>query len=350
MSTQRFVNHLAIVSLLSMACASTDREPQTAMDTYEEDRILGENMGDGSFAQCTRSMADVHGHEASCESKENERRKLDCAITATMYWRGCGVPKDHRKAEELYAQACRLGSTPSCSMQALLVAGRDPAAVPQVVAIFESSCERGDVHACGNLGVVLTTRVPSADRKQVARGLALLEEACDRYGNHCVAYARVVSERRLQEHYAEATHLLKSSCDKRHLESCNQLAQHYEQGSLGILDQSLAADLASRACDRGHLPACYTVGLMLAEGHGFGRDEARAAMMLYDLCTKRVADSCFSVAWMVEKGRGVKPDARKAMELHRYGCKLGSKESCESLASGAREHPDPGERSPRLDE
>lgn len=313
-------------ALLALACGPFDQaHPRSSADIMrEEEHLLGDNDGTGHDPVCHYSADDVLGMERSCVS----RSRLDCTMSATMYWRGCGVPKDLGHAEELYGRACQLGSIGSCDMQATLMIRREPRALSYVRPLLQYSCDQGSMRGCSNLGIVLVHE-PDRTPETVMKGVALLKRACTaEVSFSCEHFAQVAIERKLTAEFEDARKGLKAACGQGQLSACYGFAVSTENGDLGVTDYYDAADTASRACERGHLASCHAVAFMLLRGHGFPRDDRKAAMLLHFACTKGLREACDSLGEALEKGVGVTQNPKLALDYYRFACGMGSESGC----------------------
>jgi len=255
----------------------------------------------------------------------------DCIRAGVAYWRGCGAEEDQSRAETYLGKACGLGSATSCRLQAQVIIESTRPRPSDAAAILDQACSRGSRQACGDFGVVVTTRMKNADAAVKERGISALFAAC-RAGHpqFCIRLATIVERQQLSQHFPDVRMVLQEACHSHYLDACYSLAIAAEDGTLGVKDYGLGATLASQTCQKGHQPSCNAFGHMFVLGHGVAKDPYRGARLFYAACQQRYAPACHSMGEAVEKGWGVGPDHEKAREFYRYACKIGSAPSCDT--------------------
>jgi TPR repeat protein len=307
-------------------------------------------VGDADFAalgddelEVERIVEQVNAVESACEVTPQQLAAMvvgcdqglrgDCIRAGVGYWRGCGAAPDQAHAEKFLERACSLGSQTSCRLQAQVILESKTPRPAEAAAVLERACRIGGKRACGDLGVVLTTRLTNPTATDRERGITVLLGAC-RAGYHvfCTRLATIIERQKLSRHFEDARLVLKQACDSNYLDACYTLAITLEDGTLGLRDYDMGADLAARTCRRDHQPSCNALGHMFVLGHGVAKDPYRGAQLFYAACRQRYAPACHSMGEAVEKGWGVGPDQGKAREFYQYACTIGSDYSCALLS------------------
>lgn len=313
-----------LVGIVGTACAPVS-PIRTGHDTEAAElAALGEKT-DGEPEPCRYGEAEVNAFSVSCEQGERN----DCLRAAVSRWRGCGGCVDLVRAEEGFARACKLGSQLGCSMQAtVMMAGPRPR-VPESLALYEGACAAGVQRACGNVGVMLTTRVPDPTPIQIDRGVGLVQNACAAgFHNFCSALGPIVAQWKLRTRFDETRRLMRSSCETGNLGACFSLAMAMKEGTLGTRRLDEGAHWASVACERGHLPSCNELGYMLVNGEGIEKNQTAGAALFYSACERGFAVACDSMGEAIENGWGFPADPVKAREFYNHACSMGNEYSC----------------------
>ena len=324
---------LLAIPLAVPACVKPSPGPRTAEPaTLRDDEIeVGRIVEDVNAVEsaCEVTPAQMSDFVANCDRNVRD----DCIRAGVGYWRGCGSTVDQVRGEGYLHKACVMGSLTACRLQAQAISeSRNPRA-REAAAILDRACRIGGTQACGDLGVVLTTRLRNPSVADQERGIALLFGAC-RSGYHvfCTRVATIIERKKFSQHYSSARMALEQACDVGYLDACYTLAITSEDGTLGIRDYKVAAALATEACRKDHQPSCNALGYMFVLGHGVTKDSYRAAQLFYASCVKHYAPACHSMGEAVAKGWGVGPDQQKAREFYQYACAIGSDDSCKMLA------------------
>ncbi|HEX2878650.1 MAG TPA: tetratricopeptide repeat protein [Polyangiaceae bacterium] len=331
----RLVGALALFTCLT-ACNTTKVSAQSPSEAPEpnseaeaELARLGEVApGAAEDPKCTHDPASVALLEQRCTVGSRDA----CIQAALAHWRGCGVAQDNLRAEELFATACGLGSVASCSMQAYLMGQGPSPRVEEARKLYERTCHQGLVRACGNLGIVLTTKLESPSSADVEKGIQLIHRACvDGPPYYCAPLLLVVEKRNVKAWFERARNAVGHACNAGNLDSCYALGNAVEDGTVGMQDYVIAARLHNFACERGHMPSCNSAGYMMIQGHGYTKDPYAGAALFYYACGNGFAAACDSFGEAMENGWGFKQDKGKAAEFYRYACSMGHAHSCKRL-------------------
>jgi uncharacterized protein len=332
------VGRWVVVVLIGLSgCAASQNRLQAAEaiplvdDERDVEKTIEQVNTIGSACEVTPEQ--VEQMVAGCDRGLRD----DCIRTGVAYWRGCGTPADETQGEKYLEKACGLGSLTSCRLQAQVIAdGAKPRPV-EAVAVLDKACKKGGQPACGDLGVVLTTRSTQPSTKDVERGVTFLLETCRAgYSVFCNRFALVIELKKLSHHFSEARIALRQACDSNYLDACWTLARTLEDGTLGSRDYVLGAKLADHACRKDHQPSCNALGYMFVRGHGVAQDPYRGAQLFYAACAEGYPPACGSMGEATEKGWGVEPDQQKALEFYQRACALGNEHSCALISSPSR--------------
>src|SRR5438132_3841645 len=100
-------------------------------------------------------------------------RAAACYELANAYKSARGVPRDLKKAADLWRRACKLGDKDACADDAFaLVLGTGQYADPvPALARLEKYCKQGQQRACGNLGTLFAQGYGGKDGPERAPGL-----------------------------------------------------------------------------------------------------------------------------------------------------------------------------------
>jgi len=128
--------------------------------------------------------------------------------------------KDAHEAQDLYERACRLGLATGCTNWGAHVWTHCKNVSSTCLArVFDKTCKSGDPWGCGMVARLLVEN--SKSPLDHARGIIMLEQACDE---------------------APIT--------------CRMLARYVEKGNFGSPDPAWVEDLMIQGCDGGDVTAC----------------------------------------------------------------------------------------------
>jgi TPR repeat protein len=270
-------------------------------------------------SRCVRTAEEVVDMQRQC----SQEHWADCVYAGTMYTEGCGVSQNRVVAEALYQRACGFGSVLGCAM-----AGITTKDIEQGMALLERPCSLGYVQACGSLGIKLLSRGDEAD---VERATELLDEACRKDTRYCGTLGELVRKQKDRPRFKATRAHLERACETRDLKACETLANALEDGSLGMVDHELAADLNATLCyERDHLPACNSLGYMAVLGRGGDKNPMAGSWLFYNACKRGYGPACDSMGEAMANGWAGRRRRGSALAFYDRGCKLGSPDGCES--------------------
>ena len=246
--------------------------------------------------------------ERACELKSGS----GCATLGFLYATGKAVPKDDKKATELYRKSCELGDSQGCYNAGLMFdSGRgvkEDAA--KAAADYQKACDLGSSTGCTNLGFLYERgRGVKEDRQ---RALALYQRGCDG-----------------------------SSCSPSNLAGCVNVGRAYRDGIGVAADKARAAEIFRAACERRDVPgdpqaaangarACSLLGGLLIAGEGIPKDPEHGRDFSILGCDRGDGFGCFNAA--ICYSSGAEADPAKAASFFDRACKLGDGEGCHALA------------------
>lgn len=220
--------------------------------------LLDQTCRAGDQASCDQAALELEQQPNRDEWRVGEYRYLSCLAgsgsactdAGKRLYDGVGFSQDRELAFTLFDQACAIDSWKCEGAEA---ARKTPA--------LSEACSSGDGIACAGLGQALTTsESPLAD---FARGRELLVRAClDGLDDFCGDAARSYTfamdwQDRTQTDLG--LDLLEKGCAAGDMESCSELAEHLEEGTLVGQDEERAIRLYLNACKGGHNLACHRV-------------------------------------------------------------------------------------------
>ncbi len=209
-----------------------------------------------------------------------------CTQVAAQFEAGRDVPKDERRAVELYEQACRRGDKVGCvHLGAMLEEGRGVAVnIDRAVDLYIDACQHGVRLGCIRFGVLKAGVLKASDEAAARKKeiVALYQAGCDVYIAHAcasLAFALDMDDLASPERVIE---LYKRACDGRSPLGCGMLGARYSSG-LGVpKDQKRAQELYTIGCEGGHFASCLNLAYGLERDQFGAKDEARAARLSQD--------------------------------------------------------------------
>jgi TPR repeat protein len=312
------------------ACGRADSGPRAAapraapgtgapaVGTPQQEVVVLAREFPSTESGCNRTAEEVVAMHRRC----SETRWPDCVYAASMYATGCGVAEDRARAQALYEQSCRFGSSAGCLMGAAIAPD-----VERRITLLELPCARGDTYSCGALGAQLVDRGRQAD---VARAADFIEKACRaEQPSFCSDLGALVIKWRLEPRFGITRLLLDRACKANDPESCHVLARALDDGAFGFVDGPWAASRMSIAChELSHLPSCQALGHMFVLGRSVKKDLATAAHYFDEACKRYHAPSCDSMGEALEKGWFGPPEPAKALSFYGRGCQLDDAHAC----------------------
>ncbi|MEO1045929.1 MAG: hypothetical protein AAFX04_10855 [Pseudomonadota bacterium] len=217
-----------------------------------------------------------------------------CAWEGVLHYRGYGVARDTRRAEQLWRGACAADADDGCRFLAnyLEEQGRTkgqpskeaqnlfstfcakearPWAClgsaqmlgvkrPQAVQLLQRGCEQGEgdrLAVCAEYAAQIITR---RDAKSVDMAEGFLDSACDAgVARSCYIIGRhgfTTNARLGKVTPGEAGFYLRRGCDLDHAAACHDLADAYINNRMRQFRYRVAIMLMLKSCRLGHMPAC----------------------------------------------------------------------------------------------
>lgn len=204
-----------------------------------------------------------------------------------------GMPKDAKRAVELWGVGCKSGYGEACTSLALYL--EDKRLFREAAEIGTKGCSAGDPHACTEVAVLafFGRGVPQnrpAAFKLWLRGCKLRDwNACNNAGVmilHGIDGA--------PKNPAAARKLFTAACASPGKEGCGNLADCYELGLGGPKDFAMAVKLGLEACSAGGASSCASTGLLIEE-NGDKPEYKKKALELYEKgCAMPAGGGCFT--------------------------------------------------------
>lgn len=277
--------------------------------------------------------------ERSCELQSG----AGCAHLAFLYATGKLVPKDDRRATQLYVRSCDLGDAQGCFNVGLMAdQGRGGARnLPRAVAKYEEACAGGSATACTNLGYFYEKGI--GVKKDAARGVALYQRGCDGTAcppsnlNGCLNVGRAFRDGiGMEKDASRAASIFQQACDREpdpadsgapenRSRACSLLGALYLEGNGVEKDPARGRQLSELGCERGDGYGCFNAAVTEP-------DLAKAASFLERACEAGDGEGCHDLGVAYEKGSGVTRNRRRAGELYAKACSLGFKQACQKKA------------------
>lgn len=231
----------------------------------------------------------------------SEGSAADCYTLGDWYRQGINVPKDARRAAQLFQRACTANVAIACN-------------------------ELGTLYEEGN-GVA----------KNVSRALQLYQQACDaKQGVGCVNLGRAYDLGIfVAKNLGRAAQLYQQSCDLNDATGCGRLASDYLNGTGVVNDATRAFGLYQKACDGNEFLSCAHLGRMYQEGAVVTADAARAAALYRKACDGGEANGCGLLAVAYSIGSGVSLDVTRARAFYRRACDGGVAVACSQVDAKA---------------
>jgi uncharacterized protein len=263
---------------------------------------------DAGEALLRESPPDLAGAAARFEEACADGQLRACTSLGLQLQDGRGVPREPRRAEALYEQACQGGLGVGCLNLAWLhqtgnagIADQEAAARAYGLALdkLRASCAPPDPTDCANLGLVLETGF----------GVTLPDPRGAK----------------------EAWEL---GCDHGEADACTNLAlASLERGEPDVASD---VDQLTRACREGSASGCKALGQVLYRGAmGIPRDPARAVGVLTRACDLGEPTGCTSLSGLLAAADEVRADPARALGAAARGCSLGDSTGCLILAHNA---------------
>jgi TPR repeat protein len=236
------------------------------------------------------------------------------------------------------------------------------------IADLEIACQKGDAHACANLGEHYYFGIGVAP--DGAKAFEYSSRACgqeDALG--CKGMGNVyASGFGAQRDPNKAFELYKKSCDMGNQTACGNLGLSYKTGKVVVQDYKHAVKLFLQACEANDPSGCYHLGEMYNTGSGTDKDQEKALSSFKKSCdggfgfacielakhhekqpkmnlelirgfyeqgckgTKYYGESCYELGVIYASGSGVARDESKALELYQRACNSNYSPACNDAA------------------
>lgn len=274
------------------AHASADARAERLADDLATSRDTVETL--------QRSLA-----EAEATHQQQQRRVGERYPCMAEDWVRCGEQAlasmragDHRRAHELFEQACSGGDAKSCANWGMMFErGFGVAAsATEAYARYEEACELGSAEACASQGIL------------------------------------VMQGRGTQPDEREAARLLRGACKAEVPRACARLARMIETGAVASRESERGvAQLYAYACEADDARACLWLGDLAARSTDSRPPDPTAAALAYELaCDGELPQACLRLAELYEVGRGVPQDHTRARALSQRACHDGLSSACAS--------------------
>ena len=269
-----------------------------------------------------------------------------CAHLAFLSATGKVLPKDDRRAAELYRKSCDLGDAQGCYNAGLMAdEGRGVAHdAARAVADYAEACELGSSTACTNLGFAYENGKGVKQDRILA--VALYNRGCD--GSVCQpsnlggclnvgrAYRDGIG---VTKDEAKAAGVFREACDRKEhkddihsaengARACSLLGGLYLSGGGVERDLSQGRAYSEMGCQRGDSFGCFNAGVVYAGGSGVDANPAKAAEFFDLACKAGDGEACHELANAYANGKGVAKDPKIAKSLDQKACELGFAGAC----------------------
>ena len=331
---------------------SRDRGDGHALEIFE-DACKSGSADACAYAGLQLSLSSERGSEApallerSCELGSG----AGCAHLGFLYATSASaaaspVPKDDRRAAQLYAKSCALGDAQGCYNAGLMAdEGRGLRQdASKAAAAYDEACELGSSMACTNLGFLYEHgKGVKADRP---RAFALYRRGCEgstcqpsNLGG-CVNVGRAYRDGiGVDKDEAKAAGVFQDACDRKtddrdvhsaenRARACSLLGALYLAGDGIPKNLERGREMTELGCDRGDSFGCFNAATIYANGTGVAADAAQAADFFEKACDLGDGEACSDLGAAYEKGAGVKRDKKRAAELRKKACELGFTAAC----------------------
>lgn len=188
------------------------------------------------------------------------------------------------------------------------------------------------VGACGNLGIMLTSR--EGVENDFPQGLALLDRACHEEIKEgwCARLGAAVERAppRLRNR-ARAVEAYSIDCAQGDWAACSLAGRLllFESNSRG--DSARGVSLERTACEHGYSLGCVRLGIAYSNGQGVPVDRLEAARLAKIGCDGGEVLGCLNLGTAYDSGEGVRKDPTRAELLFRDACERGSHSGCLKL-------------------
>jgi len=233
------------------------------------------------------------------------------------YQNGQGVPKDLRKAAELYQKAADKGNAIAQNNLGWLY--QNGAGVPKdlgkAAELYQKSADKGNAMAQNNLGWLYLNGagVP----KDLRRAAELYQKAADQgnvFGQNYLGWLYQNGEG-VPKDLRKAAELYQKAANQGYAEAQANLGWLYQSGQGVPKDLRKAAELYQKSADHGNAIAQNNLGWLYESGHGVPKDLGKAAELYQKAADQGSAPAQTSLAWLYQYGEGVPKDLVKAAEL-----------------------------------
>ncbi|KAF9348716.1 hypothetical protein BGX26_012884 [Mortierella sp. AD094] len=246
-----------------------------------------------------RDSSDVSADEFEDTQEQENTVMNDSYNRGFAYFKGENVPKDYKRAMELFLVAADLGHTEAQNQLGHMY--RNGHGVKQdyhkAIEWYRKATDQGSADAQSNL----------ASMYENGRGVT--------------------------QDYSKAMELYKEAAYRGSAIAQHNLGLMYDTGRGATKDYSKAADCYEMAADQGYARAQYDLGLMYEGGRGVAQDYSRA-VDLYQMAAEQGYDvaQC-NLGYMYANGRGVTKDYSKALEWYTLATDKGDATAMSYLGS-----------------
>jgi TPR repeat protein len=267
---------------------------------------------------------EVNGYFDFDDALNADRCDLDVEVTLR---RGAGrLTRSARPVESIpfYAGACRQGAATGCFRQGWMIAVRAGAIKVEggVEELYDQACKLGSGAGCRELARLRSDPQRAADRRR------LLERSCTlHHATGCLDLAVLYLDGEgVPKDVARATSLFVEACNGGEPAGCFNAGLMYYQGSGVAQDFAVAVADFEDACLGGSSEACANLGGLHEKGGIVGAaSPEKAAAYFRRAChgsswSASNAGSCISLGLLYRDGRGVPPDPGRAVELFSDVC------------------------------
>jgi len=240
-----------------------------------------------------KACGDAESCRASCEAGDED----GCVGLGKYLARGLGVPKDARRAHELFAKACEKGHPVGCHEAGLDLLDGTGVLKDAIAgaALVTKSCDLRFAVACFVLGTL----------QQSGEGVPV--DAVASAGSH------------------------HKGCELGSPAGCTYEGWAYLKGNGVAKDSVKAASLFQLGCDGKYGEGCMMLGYRYFDGDGAVKDPRRAAQLFQTGCDYAYGRACVALGDAYKAGSGVGVDAAQAKLLYQRACKDGEQLACDRL-------------------
>jgi len=165
-------------------------------------------------------------------------------------------------------------------------------------------CKEGNITACYEVGIVLTTGKNEDHQENKELGFELIRKAC-KYGH--TSACDVLGENYYKDkHYQAAKPYFKDACKRKVKHACEAMGTMYRDAQEVEQDDVKAREYYEQACDLKSADACINVAIMYRGGFGVKISRALEKKFYQKACTAGSEVGCDNFRHLDNEDRGIK--------------------------------------------